>query len=342
MKPTIKMIAELSGVSRGTVDRVLNNRPKVHPAKKERVLKVIREINYTPNLAARALVMNRKSLKLGIVLPDWTGHFKQEVTRGIETAREEMKVYGIELTLERCASEQPEEFVVAVDRLLHQGMKGLAICAVDSIAVREKIQAVTAAGIPVVTFNSDLPGSGRTCFVGQDLYRSGRIAASLMNKLAAPGERVLVAIGNKEFSGHQQRMEGFMKCWTDLGNAEADCSVIQTFNEYSLTFDKVAAALGDGRVAGIYMANENVGACAEAVKRHSARPIRIVAHDLSATNIKLLRELRLDFVISQNMYLQGYQPIEILTQILTTPSFANVELKYTRIDIITEENLVEA
>lgn len=339
MRPTIKLIAELSGVSRGTVDRVLNNRPKVHPDKKERVLKVIRELDYKPNLAARALVMNRKSLQLGIVLPDWKGHFEQEVLRGIETAREEMKVYGVELAMERCASEQPEEFVEALDRLLHNGVKGVAICAADSIAVREKITEVTEAGILVVTFNSDIPESGRTCFVGQDLLRSGRIAASLMNKLVAPGTHILVAAGNMEFTGHQQRVKGFMQYWGELGRAEQDCSLIQTFNEYNLTFEKVMAAMEDPHLAGIYMANENVGGCAEAVKRHGNRPVRIVAHDLSTVNMKLLREHRLDFIISQNMYLQGYRPIEILAQLLTHPGADIEEMRYTRIDIITEENL---
>lgn len=333
------MIAELSGVSRGTVDRVLNNRPRVHPDKKERVLKVIRELDYKPNLAARALVMNRKSLKLGIVLPNWKGHFEREIMRGIESAREETKIFGVELLLERCPSELPEDFIGCIDRLLRAGVKGLAICALDCVAIREKVREVADSAIPVVTFNSDLPQSGRICFVGQDLYRSGRIAASLMNKLVAPGKRVLVAAGNLEFSGHHQRVEGFMKCWQDSARGADDCAVIQTYNEYGITFDKVSAALRDDSLVGIYMANEHVTACADAVKRNGGHPPRIVAHDLSAANIKLLKELRIDFIISQNMYLQGFRPIEILTRLLTDPTAKAEEFKYTRIEIVIEENL---
>lgn len=339
MRPTIKLIAELSGVSRGTVDRVLNNRPKVHPDKKEKVLQVIRELDYKPNLAARALVMNRKSLKLGIVLPNWTGHFEQEVNRGIGAAREEMKVYGVEIAVERCITDEPDEFVACIDRLIYKGIRGLAICALDSISVREKIQEVTAASIPVVTFNSDLPQTGRICFIGQDLHRSGRIAASLVNKLVKPGELVLVAAGNLEFSGHFQRVKGFMDCWGELGNDAVVGDPIQTFNDYTMTFDKVTAALKDTRLAGIYMANENVSACAEAVKRHAARPVHIVAHDLSTANRNLLKDRKLDFIISQNMYLQGYRPVEILTQLLSDHSTKIDEYSYTRIEIVTDENL---
>lgn len=339
MQPTIKLIAELSGVSRGTVDRVLNNRPKVHPDKKERVLKVIRELNYKPNLAARALVMNRKSLKLGVVLPNWKGHFEQEVTRGIEDAWEEMKVYGVELAIEKCPSDLPDDFVECVNRLVQKDVKGLAICASDSVAVREKIEEVTASGVPVVTYNSDLPTSGRVCFVGQDLYQSGRIAASLMNKLVTPTEKILVAAGNLEFTAHRQRVDGFLACWKERGKNENTYSIIQTFNEYNITFDKLHTALEDTDITGIYMANESVNACAEAVKRSGRQGVRIIAHDLSDVNTKLLKECKLDFIISQNMYLQGYDPIEILTQLLTDPSSQVNEYKHTRIEIILEENI---
>ena len=45
-RPTIQKVADLAGVSRGTVDRVLNNRPHVNEDVRERVLCAIREIGY--------------------------------------------------------------------------------------------------------------------------------------------------------------------------------------------------------------------------------------------------------------------------------------------------------
>ena len=56
MRVTIRQIAEESGVSRGTVDRVLNNRGKVRPEVEERVRKVAEELGYKPNLLGRALI----------------------------------------------------------------------------------------------------------------------------------------------------------------------------------------------------------------------------------------------------------------------------------------------
>ena len=54
-KVRIKDIAVLAGVSEGTVDRVLHNRGEVSKKSKEAVEKVLKEINYSPNLLARSL-----------------------------------------------------------------------------------------------------------------------------------------------------------------------------------------------------------------------------------------------------------------------------------------------
>ena len=64
MRVTIRQIAEESGVSRGTVDRVLNNRGKVRPEVEERVRKVAQELGYKPNFHARAMVKNGINIAL--------------------------------------------------------------------------------------------------------------------------------------------------------------------------------------------------------------------------------------------------------------------------------------
>ncbi len=64
----IRDIARLSGVSRSTVSRVLNHAPNVNEETRQRVLKVIEEHNYRPNVAARTLVTQRSNV-LGIYIP---------------------------------------------------------------------------------------------------------------------------------------------------------------------------------------------------------------------------------------------------------------------------------
>src|SRR3972149_658365 len=65
---SLEKIARLSGVSRSTVSRVVNNSPRVNPQTRDRVLEVIRQENYQPNLAARSLAAGRTRI-LGLVIP---------------------------------------------------------------------------------------------------------------------------------------------------------------------------------------------------------------------------------------------------------------------------------
>ena len=68
-KFTIKDIAELSGVSKGTVDRVLHGRGKVSEKALKSVEKVLKEIDYQPNPMARSL-KNNKIYTICVILPD--------------------------------------------------------------------------------------------------------------------------------------------------------------------------------------------------------------------------------------------------------------------------------
>ena len=65
---TLEKIGELAGVSRATVSRVVNGTPGVRPEVRERVMGVIEETGYQPNLAARSLASNRMGL-IGLVIP---------------------------------------------------------------------------------------------------------------------------------------------------------------------------------------------------------------------------------------------------------------------------------
>jgi LacI family transcriptional regulator len=65
---TLEEIAGLSGVSRSTVSRVINNDPYVSAATRERVMTVVRRLNYHPNAAARGLATGRTRV-LGLVIP---------------------------------------------------------------------------------------------------------------------------------------------------------------------------------------------------------------------------------------------------------------------------------
>ena len=80
---TIKEIAALAGVSRGTVDRVLNDRGAVNPETAEKIRKIAKELDYKPNRAGLVLAAQKKRLKLGVILFSTGNPFFQDVLAGI-------------------------------------------------------------------------------------------------------------------------------------------------------------------------------------------------------------------------------------------------------------------
>ena len=87
---TIKQIADMCGVSRGTVDRVLNNRGNVKPDKQKLILDMAKKLNYIPNPAGRALVSRRSNPTVGVILPSKGIRFFDDVIDAMKhTVREE-------------------------------------------------------------------------------------------------------------------------------------------------------------------------------------------------------------------------------------------------------------
>ena len=68
MAVTLQQIAEAAGVSRGTVDRALNNRGRIRPEVEERIKRIAREMGYQPSRAGRALAMAKRKIRIGVIL----------------------------------------------------------------------------------------------------------------------------------------------------------------------------------------------------------------------------------------------------------------------------------
>ena len=135
-------------------------------------------------------------LKIGVVTQLARSSFMQEVNRGIEKAAVELKEKGIQLILKEGLSVDEEEQLQAIEELEQEGIRGLAIMPVDSETVREKLNAlIEEKNIPVVTFNSDIVGTRRICFVGMDNRKSGRTAAGLLGMLTRGNGKILIITG---------------------------------------------------------------------------------------------------------------------------------------------------
>ncbi|MDO4616086.1 MAG: LacI family DNA-binding transcriptional regulator [Lachnospiraceae bacterium] len=361
-KVTIRMVAERAGVSRGTVDRVLNHRPHVKPELYDRVIEAMKELGYVPlrehqNLehltpfdpdAEEAVSTDPEEevqipvrLRLGVVLHNESGYFRTEILRGIESARERLRSDGVEVLLEQCETPMPDEAVERLEHLVQQGVQGIALCLMDHPLIVDKVERLAVQNIPVITFNSDLTGSRRIAFVGQDSYKSGRVAGELMSKCCRPGEKILICVGNTGFSGHRARMKGFLDRIAEKGLVREDTSVVETFNDYTRTYQNVRTALEKiPDLQGIYMANHSVSGCVQALRDlEIQKKIFVISHDLTTATLRLLESEEIDFSISQNIYMQGFQPLLMLQEYLDSGELSEYETDKTAMEVLCCEHV---
>lgn len=103
---TIKDVARIAGVSVASVSRVINKGPKVSKLTIEKVNKVMLDLGYMPNANARALV-TRKSMTIGVVIPELTDPFFASLANGVDKiARENNMQLLLSSALQSAESER--------------------------------------------------------------------------------------------------------------------------------------------------------------------------------------------------------------------------------------------
>ncbi len=122
MSVTMRDVAQQAGVSIKTVSRVVNNQSEISPATREKVLNVIAQLGYRPNLAARSLVTQRTGA-VGLVVGDITNPFFPEVARGMQDTAQ-TQGYNVFLCN---TDEDPVEEQKALDSLAARSVDGLVI-----------------------------------------------------------------------------------------------------------------------------------------------------------------------------------------------------------------------
>lgn len=342
MAVTLQKIAEAAGVSRGTVDRALNNRGRIRPEVADRIRRIADEMGYQPNLAGRALAMAKRAVKIGVIIQSEETPFIQELLKGVENAREEVQSFGGQVYVKSFSGVNEASVLGAMDEFREKGCSGLAMIAIDTPDIKSKIGEFTEQfGIPVVTFNSDAPKSGRICFVGQDGKQSGRAAAGLMGEMLSDGQMVAILTGKELHTALNDRVRGFQteicENWPQIRFAEVrytDDSIEKTCQAVEELLEKYP------RLGGIYMtANGEEGLC-RALKNHKKYgKIKIVAHDFGGKKEEYLKDGGIQFLLGQNAYVQGYQPIMILFRRLVNGEEPEREYQYTDIEIKTKYTL---
>lgn len=340
---TIKEIAELAGVSRGTVDRVLNNRGAVSPETEKKIREIARAVRYTPNRAGIVLAAQKKNLKLGFIVFGHSNPFFDKVLLGVEEESAELRCYNCRV-LTRRVGVSTDEMIAAIDRLVREGVSGLAIAPGNDDSIRHKIDELAGQNIPVVTLNTDIENSRRIAYVGSDYYESGRTAAGLISLVTAPFAmpvHVGIVSGSDKILCHTRRIAGFQErireCYPGISVSDIIYNHDDDIESYRRTREMLDA---HPEINALYFGSAGVhGGCRALCESGRQSSVRVIAHDAVSSTEELIRQGVISATICQQPEKQGSLPLSLLFSYLTTGEKPDSEYYYTNSDIRIRENI---
>lgn len=335
---TIKEIADLAGVSRGTVDRVLNNRGAVNAKTAQKVLEIARALHYRPNKAGTALAAQKKKYKIGVILFSENNPFFDEVTEGVRAKAFELADYGITTITKRVEFDADTQ-LLAMEELLQEGIHGLMLAPYNDRKIQEKINELMALQIPVITVNTDIDGSKRMAYVGSDYFRGGCIAAGLFALMTQGTVHLGIITGSDNILCHTKRIEGLCHTLKESYPHIQISAVLENhddeFESYTLT---KRLLMEHPEINALFFAAAGVhGGCRAA--EESGRHLPIITFDEVPTTLQMLKNGIVSATISQQPYNQGAHSLDLLFSYLTSGELPEKDKYFVEHSIKIKENL---
>ncbi|WP_462151256.1 LacI family DNA-binding transcriptional regulator [Pseudoalteromonas xiamenensis] len=210
-KVTINSVATYAGVSKKTVSRVLNNEPNVSPATREKVLKVFKELDYTPNPIARGLARNR-SFIIGCL---YDNPSKSYITRVQSGALEACHKFGYNLLIHPCEL-RGEALIENIEQLLQTSrLDGLVLTPPFSDS-KELVAFLKKKGLPYARVASAIEEDDSISVRSND--EQG--ALELTEHLIKLGHKEIAFIkGHPDHSATELRFSGYKRALANHGIA---------------------------------------------------------------------------------------------------------------------------
>lgn len=338
---TIKDIARMADVSTGTVDRALNNKPGVSPKTRQKILDIAASLNYTTNRLGKGLTIKRQNIRLGFILEPIGNPYFEEMKRGVEKAKTELEEYGIITYIYVMNAYDESEQIRLMENLKNKGISGIALNAINSQKVCEKINELVDSKIKVVTCNTDNNRSRRHCFVGFQNELSGRVGAELLAKFTGEHGHFLLEIGFEYILAHKDRQKGFLDKISESYPEINIADVIESCEDDNIAFEKTLNALNaNPAINGIFVAGYGVRGVVNAVKhKNLQQKVKILCYDYTFLTENYVKEGLVDAILCQDPLKHGYTPLKILSELVIDNKEPKHKIYLTNLDIRLKENI---
>ncbi len=341
---TIKDIAKLAKVSRGTVDRVINNRGNVSKRVEERVMRIAKELGYQKNIIASRLA-STKVYKLYVVLPNPESDFFWNIPKeGIMSAINMVKYYRIEVEFLEYNIFSLGEFISQVTKAIECNPDAILMAPLFLKESEELIDLGEKSGIPFITINTELEHKNILSYTGQSSYHSGYLAGKLFDINLNHEDEIIVLNLAHEIS-NAAHYKAKAKGLTDYFKKHKTKHINVSWYEYDDFLD-IEILLGRFRktqkehpnMKGIFFTNSRAYHLLDLLDEEEAKEYKIIGFDMIEPNVKYLKQGEIDFIINQNPFNQGYNGLmNFINSFILKERIK--EKEYLPLDIVVKENV---
>ncbi|QEN13562.1 LacI family DNA-binding transcriptional regulator [Mycolicibacterium sp. ELW1] len=303
----VREIAQQSGLSEATVDRVLNDRPGVRAATRAEVLHAIEDLEKQRS----QLRLNGRRFLLDVVMQT-PQRFSDAFRSAVEAELPAFAPAMLRARFHLWESGSTDQMVDTLARI--KGSHGIVLKAQDEPEVAEAVDRLVATGVPVVTYTTDIPASARCAYVGIDNHGAGTTAAYLMDQwLGDTPADVLITLSRTVFRGEAEREVGFRTALRRSGRGIVE---VGDSDGIDATIERlvVDALERHPDVAAVYSVGGGNTATVAAFDK-LRRVCRVfIAHDLDADNRRLLREGRISAVLHNDLRADARLAMRLILQ----------------------------
>ena len=251
----IKEIAQSLGVSIGTVDRALHQRPGINPMTRAKVLMMAQTMGYRPNLAARFL-KSRRQLRISVQLPCQIATFFDALRDGIREAAAPFEP-AVRVDF-RSYPHLGEGDAEVFNDALEQGAQGMIIAPGEPAAMKPLIRKAARRNVPVVCVATDAPGTERLTAVTACPQTNGAIVGELLCRILRSPAKVLVVTGSLATEDHAHKLEGFRSMAQICGGSLEIARIVEAHDDERRAYAETKAALArHPEIRGVYVSTAN-------------------------------------------------------------------------------------
>ena len=332
---TITEIAKRAGVSIGTVDRVLHNRPGVSQKSKEKIQAILDEVGYKINLHTSAVAL-RKEYHIIISIPhSEPGEYWDTLLSGTRQAMEEYSDIHIKCDILPYDQFSPESCREAFARIPEMCPDAVIIGPTFNTETHELCSSLEGKSIPYIFVDTTFPDTHPLAAFTADQPAGGSLVGRLLDKVTPPGKDIALILSRFGAGGKAQNMEQRRQ---GLANyLQANCKQRRFLEGDIEDLDRFFAANPD--IGGVCILNSRGYAIADFLQGKGIKEIPVVAFDLTEKNVRRMKEGSIFALICQRPERQGFLAVTSLLEYLLYRRTGTVSHHLMPLDIVLLENL---